>query len=310
MKKISSDYTKNLWIESHSLTINNVSSCKEIFFSGKTLNSKNVLSIENIRLATTNLNDIQIGHDENRLSITKSEVKELNNDNMIICRVSKSQVNSIKGKNLKVIIIDVYYGTKKKITIRAPNLKDLIIKVKNYEYELDVDEDTASSILHLEGNLIINEILRYNVCQVMIITSSMCPKKTETTDDISLPCLSVFHCKHLCAKSSYNNTIWVLLCPNIYSFITRGDSRPNHIREVSRIGDTYKTTTVNFVSKSGQVMESVFIKNLANTIVKMQLFLGNEIITNKEVLAAFDDILEHCSSDHLREKVDKRFAMF
>ena len=72
----------------------------------------------------------------------------------------------------------------------------------------------------------------------MRIRSTICPKTCREGTEISLPYLSVFSYESLCGRSSYENTTWALFCPNIYSFLTRGDSRPSHIREVSRLSDT------------------------------------------------------------------------
>ena len=72
----------------------------------------------------------------------------------------------------------------------------------------------------------------------MRIRSKICPKTCREGKDISLPYLCVFSYESLCGRSSHENTTWALFCPNIYSFLTRGDSRPSHIREVSRLSDT------------------------------------------------------------------------
>ena len=72
----------------------------------------------------------------------------------------------------------------------------------------------------------------------MRIRSKICPKTCREGKDISLPYLCVFSYESLCGRSSHENTTWALFCPNIYSFLTRGDSRPSPIREVSRLSDT------------------------------------------------------------------------
>ena len=78
-----------------------------------------------------------------------------------------------------------------------------------------------------------HEILDYSLCRMMLIRSTICPKTCREGTEINLPYLSVFSYESLCGKSSYENTTWVLFCPNIYSFLTREDCRRSHIREVS-----------------------------------------------------------------------------
>ena len=104
--------------------------------------------------------------------------------------------------------------------------------------------------------------------------------------------------------------MWALHCPNIYSFLTRGDPKPSHIKKVSRLSNTYKTATSNFINNSEKVMEERFIYNLANSVVKMQHILDNRVITNKEVLNALESILEDCPIDEIRAKVDAKFSIY
>ena len=120
----------------------------------------------------------------------------------------------------------------------------------------------------------------------MRIRSTICPKTCREGTEISLPYLSVFSYESLCGRSSYENTTWALFCPNIYSFLTRGDCRRSHIREVSWLNDTYKTATSNVIYNSEQVMEERFIFNLVYSLAKMQHILDNRVITNKELLSA------------------------
>ena len=67
----------------------------------------------------------------------------------------------------------------------------------------------------------------------MRIRSTICPKTCREGTEISLPYLSLFSYESLCGRSSYENTTWALFCPNIYNFLTRGDCRRSHIREMS-----------------------------------------------------------------------------
>ena len=121
----SSDHVKRLWIESPNLTINKIDNCEELYFSGDAISSKDILAVDNIKLATVNLNDIKIGNNLKRLSITKSNLKKIINDNIIIFHCSKSGAVEFRSNNLKVIRIDDY---------TAPtNEKNLILRFKSFK---------------------------------------------------------------------------------------------------------------------------------------------------------------------------------
>ena len=78
----------------------------------------------------------------------------------------------------------------------------------------------------------------------MDIKSNIFQRTYKSSEDISLPYLSVFQYDQVSNKASYERSGLVLCCPNIYNFVLRGDERPQHIAEISRMSDTYKTVTL------------------------------------------------------------------
>ena len=61
------------------------------------ISAKNTITVDNIRLATANLNNIKIGANVNKLSVTKSTAKKVISDKMIICHVGKSVATEFRG---------------------------------------------------------------------------------------------------------------------------------------------------------------------------------------------------------------------
>ena len=84
-----------------------------MYFSGKRISARNALTVDKIRLATVNLNNIKIGGNVKKLSVTKSTVKKEIIDKMIIYHVGKSVATEFRGKHLRVIRIDNHDAFKK-----------------------------------------------------------------------------------------------------------------------------------------------------------------------------------------------------
>ena len=62
----SSDYVKRLSIESPNLALDKIDNCEELHFSGNMISAKNTITVDNIRSATANLNNIKIGANVNK----------------------------------------------------------------------------------------------------------------------------------------------------------------------------------------------------------------------------------------------------
>ena len=84
-----------------------------------------------------------------------------------------------------------------------------------------------------------------------------------------MPYLSVLRYDQISNRKSYENNNWVLYCPNMYNFMTKRDGTLQHIIEVSRMSDTYKTNTARFVKSSEQVLDTKFIVSVANVVERM-----------------------------------------
>ena len=190
---------------------------------------------------------------------------------MVLYHVKKSATNTIHGKILQVLKIYNYVGNHKKvITIRTPELKVLIINSDSRnEFSLDLDIATASNIKYMKGNLKIYEITDFVECQEMHIKSSMFPISFKDNKHVYMLYLSVFRHDQITNRTSYENTYWVLCCPNIYNLTTKRDGRSQHIIEVSRMTDTYKTDTKRFVNISEQVLYTKFIASMTNVVGRM-----------------------------------------
>ena len=53
-----------------------------------------------------------------------------------------------------------------------------------------------------------------------------------------------------------------------FCVVARGDERPQHIVEISRMSDTYKSDTLKFVTE--QVLDTEFVAGMSNTVVEWQ----------------------------------------
>ena len=53
-------------IESPNLALDKIDNCEELYFSGNMISAKNTITVDNIRLATANLNNIKIGANVNK----------------------------------------------------------------------------------------------------------------------------------------------------------------------------------------------------------------------------------------------------
>ena len=116
----SSDYVKRLWVELLDLALVKRFNCKELYFSGNMISAKSTLTVDNVRLATVNLNSIKIVSHVN-LSITKSTAKKVISDDMIIYHVGKSVATESRGKNSRVIRIDNHDVSNKILKFNIPN---------------------------------------------------------------------------------------------------------------------------------------------------------------------------------------------
>ena len=90
------DYIKRLWVESPNLALDKIDNCEKLYFSGKRISVRNPLTVDKIRLATVNLNNIKIGGNVKKLSVTKSTVKKEIIDKMIIYHVGKSVATELR----------------------------------------------------------------------------------------------------------------------------------------------------------------------------------------------------------------------
>ena len=169
---------------------------------------------------------------------------------------------------------------------------------------------TASNIRYMEGNLKIYEITNFLECYEMHIKSSMFAGSFKDCKNISMPYLSAFRHDQISNGTSDENTNWVLCCSNIYNFITKGDGTPQHIIEVSRMSDTYKTSTTRFLKSSEQVLDTKFVASMGSVVGRISRFLNDRILTKEDVLGAFDHVLGSCKDDKRRENVDKKFDKY
>ena len=55
-----------------------------------------------------------------------------------------------------------------------------------------------------------------------------------------------------------------------FCVVARGGERPQHIVEISRMSDTYKSDTLKFVNVTEQVLDTEFVAGMSNTVVEWQ----------------------------------------